>query len=252
MDQYMGALAALAIQGSAIFNELETFGEFHVGITLNAVPRSNATAVSLPQSPNPDEPYDCQDIGALIRPNTESCDEILNGLAYVTNEVSGVIGLALQCLLTATGNDGPDSEQAQTVQTIVQSISPTNGEVSACNDGFRDPNHAFLTVVVTDSDEPNPVPELTGLGFRNTVGRGPGQLGMAVLARSSDDCDAASTPCDAEPACNFSMFVDSALRPEDPEAVNVDICDALSDAPGTVETTVNQVIELLPQICPGL
>lgn len=250
MNQYADALTALALQGNTIVDELEGFGEFHVGVTLNAIPRSNATAVTLPTSPNPDDPYDCQEVGALIRPNTPDCDEILNGLAYATNAVSGSIVLALQCLVTATGNEGKDSEESNPVQAISQSISPTNGETSACNDGFRDPDHAFLAIVVTDSDHPNLVSELTQVGFRNSVGRGPGRLGMAILAGNTEDCSGPSAACEAEPACNLAAFVDGSLRDDDPEAIKLDICDALADPQGTVDTVVTQLTELLPQICP--
>lgn len=249
MNQYAEALTALAVQGNAIVDELEGFGEFHIGVTLNSIPRSNAMAVTLPESPNPDAPYDCQKIGALIRPNTQRCDEILNGLAYATNEVSSIV-LALQCLVTATGNKGKDSEASLPVQAISQSISPTNGEIGACNDGFRDPDHAFLVVVVTDSDEPNPATGLTQVGFRNSVGRGPGRLGMAMLAGNTDDCGGANTRCGAEPACNLATFVDGALRADDPEAVKIDICDALDDPDRTIDSTVAQLIDLLPQLCP--
>lgn len=245
MNQYADALTALALQGNAIVNELKGFGEFHIGVTLNSIPRSNEMAVTLPESPNPDNPYDCQETGALIRPNTQSCDEILNGLAYATNEVSSIV-LALQCLVTAMGNDGKDSESSEPVQAISQSISPTNGEISACNDGFRDPDHALLVVVVTDSDNPISATMLTQVGFRNSVGRGPGRLGMAVLA---GDCGGVDAKCGAEPACNLEAFVDGALRDDDPEAIKIDICDALVDADRTIDSTIAQLVELLPQIC---
>lgn len=245
MDAYANALASLALQGTEILDQVEEIGEFHVGITLNAIPRSNAGAISLPESPTPDEPYDCQDIGALIRPNTAACGTILNGLAYATNEVSSVLQ-ALQCLVLAEGNDGPDSENTQTVQTLSQAIAPTNAEVSACNEGFRDPDHALVVVVVTDSDEPTPLPNLASVGFRTSVGRG---LAIATLTGNTRGCATSSTQCDAAPACNLLDFIDAALLPSDPPAINADICTTISSPTETVQATVDELIAILPEIC---
>ncbi len=73
---------------------------------------------------------------------------------------------------------------------------------------------------------------------------------MSILAGSTDECDGPTARCEAEPACNLAAFADGALRPDDPAAIKVDICETLDDAGSTVASTVAQLTELLPEICP--
>ena len=130
----------------------DNIASFHVGFTTAAIV--------------PENPPECRQRGALMRGKPDmDCLTWTRGVPYLSERISsqGNLLTAAACLVSSgtvlpepgdIGSDVDPQNDARPVQAMLTALDPELSEPGGCNDGFTRKDVPLLTIMFTNSDQP--------------------------------------------------------------------------------------------------